>query len=357
MRVETTMLSPETEQYSGRAAGRLDIDAIAAAAREVEEAGFDVVTVPEAGHDPFLPLAVVAEHTRRIALATNVAISFPRSPMVTAQLAWDLQQLSGGRFQLGLGTQVKGHNERRYAAPWTAPPGPRMREYVLCLRAMFESFQNPGAPARFEGEHYRFTLMPPFFNPGPIEHPRIPIYIAAVNTYMARLGGELCDGLRVHPISGFSHSREVLLPNVEKGAAKAGRALSDIDVVGSPFLAVSKDEKGLEAAKAAVRQRISFYASTRTYHSVLEFHGWTDLGMELHRLSLEGKWREMPGLISDEMLGEFAIVAIGDELAPKLRERSEGIFTTILLDGASALQEDGEWLRATVEALQQGRES
>ena len=354
MRVEMTMLSPETEQYAGKGDGGVSIAGIAAVARKVEELGFDGVTVPEAGHDPYLPLAIVAEHTRRIVLGTNVAISFPRSPMVTAQLAWDLQQLSGGRFQLGLGTQVKGHNERRYAAPWTAPPGPRMRDYILCLKAMFESFQSPRKPVDFRGEHYQFTMMPPFFNPGPIEHPRIPIYLAAVNTYMARLGGELCDGLRIHPISTFRHGREVLLPTIREGAGRAGRDLSEIDVVGSPFLAVSKDERGLEAAKAAVRQRISFYASTRTYHSVLDFHGWSDLGKELHRLSLEGKWREMPELISDEMLEEFAIVAIGDELAPKLRERSEGLFTTILLDGASALQEDEEWLRATIEALQQG---
>jgi len=354
MRVETTMLSPETAQYAGKGNGGVSIGGIAAVARKVEELGFDTATVPEAGHDPYLPLAIVAEHTRHITLGTNVAISFPRSPMVTAQLAWDLQQFSGGRFQLGLGTQVKGHNERRYAAPWTAPPGPRMREYVLCLKAMFESFQNPRKPVYFTGEHYQFTMMPPFFNPGPIAHPRIPIYLAAVNTYMARLAGELGDGIRVHPISTFRHGREVLLPNIEKGARKAGRALSDIDVVGAPLLAVAKDEQGLEAAKAEVRQRVAFYASTRTYHSVLEFHGWSEIGKELHRLSLEGKWREMPELISDDMLEEFAIVAIGDELAPKLRQRSEGLFTTILLDAASALQEDEEWLRATIEALQQG---
>jgi probable F420-dependent oxidoreductase len=352
MRVETTMLSPETDQYAGRGQGGLSIDAIAAAAREVEEMGFDGATVPEAGHDPYLPLAIIAEHTRNITLATNVAISFPRSPMVTAQVAWDLQQLSGGRFQLGLGTQVKGHNERRYAAPWTAPPGPRMREYVLCLKAMFESFQNPRKPSTFTGEHYQFTMMPPFFNPGPIEHSRIPIYIAAVNTYMAGLAGELCDGVRVHPISTFRHNREVLVPTIAKGAEKSGRSLSDIDVVGCPFLAASENAEGLEAAKAAVRQRIAFYASTRTYHSVLEFHGWGDVGRELHRLSLEGKWREMPGLVSDEMLEHFAIVAIGDELAPKLKQQSEGIFTTILLDGAPALQKDPAWLRRTIAELQ-----
>jgi probable F420-dependent oxidoreductase len=348
-----TMLSPETSQYAGLGSGAMTIEGIAAGARKVEELGFDGATTPEAGHDPYLPLAIVAEHTRRITLGTNVAISFPRSPLVTAQMAWDLQQLSGGRFQLGLGTQVKGHNERRYAAPWTAPPGPRMRDYVLCLKAMFESFQNPKKPSTFTGDHYQFTLMAPFFNPGPIEYPRPPIYIAAVNRYMARLAGELCDGLRVHPISTFRHNREVLLPTVEEGAKKSGRRLSEIDVVGCPFLAVSKDPEGLEAAKAAVKQRISFYASTRTYHSVLDFHGWSEVGQQLHRLSVEGKWREMPKLISDEMLEEFAIVAVGDQLAPSLKERSQGIFTTILLDGAAALFEDEEWLRRTIAELQQ----
>jgi probable F420-dependent oxidoreductase len=353
MRVETTMLSPETEQYAGKGRATMSIHDIAAEARKVEDLGYDGATTPEAGHDPYVPLAIIAEHTERITLGTNVAISFPRSPMATAQVAWDLQQLSGGRFQLGLGTQVKGHNERRYASPWTGPPGPRMRDYVLCLQAMFASFQNPKKPTYFDGEHYQFTLLPPFFNPGPIEHPNVPIYLAAVNTYMARLAGEQCDGLRVHPISTFSHNREVLIPNVEKGAQKAGRALSDIDVVGCPFLAVSKDSAGLEAAKAAVKQRISFYASTRTYHSVLDFHGWTDVGQQLHRLSLEGKWMEMPKLITDEMLEEFAIVAVGDDLAPKLKERSKGIFNSILLDGAPALAADKEWLRRTISVLQQ----
>jgi probable F420-dependent oxidoreductase len=353
MRVETTMLSPETDQYAGRGQGGLTIDAIAAAARAVEAMGFDAATVPEAGHDPYLPLAIIAEHTQRITLATNVAISFPRSPMVTAQVAWDLQQLAGGRFQLGLGTQVKGHNERRYSAPWTGPPGPRMREYILCLKAIFESFQSPRKPTYFTGEHYQFSMLPPFFNPGPIEHPQIPIYIAAVNTYMARLAGELCEGVRVHPVSTFRHNREVLVPTIAKGAEKSGRPVSDIDVVGCPFLAVSQDEAGLEAARAAVKQRIAFYASTRTYHSVLDFHGWTEVGQELHRFSMEGKWTEMPKLITDEMLEEFAIVAVGDDLAPKLKERSQGIFTSILLDGASALVADKAWLRRTIAVLQQ----
>ena len=352
MRVETTMLSPETDQYAGKGVGAMTIEKIAAEARRVEDLGYDGGTTPEAGHDPYLPLAIIAEHTERIVLGTNVAISFPRSPMATAQVAWDLQQLSGGRFQLGLGSQVKGHNERRYGTPWTGPPGPRMRDYVLCLKAIFASFQNPKKPSYFTGEHYQFTLLPPFFNPGPIEHPHIPIYLAAVNPYMARLSGEHCEGLRVHPISTFSHNREVLIPNIEKGAARAGRKRSDVDVVGCPFLAVSKDAAGLQAAKDAVRQRISFYASTRTYHSVLDFHGWSDVGQQLHRLSLEGKWMEMPKLVSDEMLEEFAIVAVGDDLAVQLAERSQGIFDTILLDGSQALMSDEAWLRRTIQALQ-----
>lgn len=350
MRVEVTMLSPETDQYAGGGRKGLTVERIVETARRMEEFGFDTGTTAEAGHDPYLPLAIAAEHTSRMKLGTNVAISFPRSPLVTAQIAWDLQQLSGGRFLLGIGTQVKGHNERRYAAPWTGAAGPRQREYVECMKAMFHNFRT-GEKPRYQGEFYQFTLMSPFFSPGPIEYPDPPIYIAAVNKYMARLAGELCEGLRMHPISSFEHTRQVILPEVEAGARKTGRQRSDVDVVGCPFLAVSKDKAGLEAAKAAVKQRISFYASTRTYHSVLAFHGWEDVGMKLHQLSLEGKWKELPTLISDEMLEAFAIVAVGDELAPKLRERCNGIYDTLLLDGSRALMEDAAWLRRTIDEL------
>ena len=349
-RVQTVILGPDTDQYAGEGQTTSDIGTIAAAARQCEELGFDGLTAPEAGHDPFLPLVVAAEHTRQIALGTNVAIAFPRSPMVTAQLAWDLQQLSGGRFQLGLGTQVKGHVERRYASPWSGPPGPRMREYVLCLKAMFETFQTGGKPD-FDGKHYHFSLMNPFFNPGPIEHPHIPIHLAAVNRYMARLAGELCEGLRLHPIATFRYAREVVLPAIEAGAKKAGRDPSEIDVIGAPFLAIAQDEQGVEAARRALKQHIAFYASTRTYHAVLEFHGWLDVGNELHRLSRAGKWREMPERISDEMLEEWAIIGTRDELAEKLSERCSGLFSTILLDLAPELRRDEAWVGETIAAL------
>ncbi len=351
-RVETGLLNPETAQYAGKGQAKPTLSEIAAAAADIERLGFDGACTPEAGHDPFLPLMVAAEHTRRIHLGTNVAIAFPRSPMVTAQMAWDLQQLSAGRFRLGLGTQVKGHNELRYSTPWTAGPGPRLREYLECLKAIFASFRDGAKPTFFEGRHYTFKLIPPFFNPGPIDHPAPPIYIAAVNRYMARLGGELCEGLRLHPIGTFSYTRAVVLPTIEAGARAAGRKLADIDIVGAPFLAVGADEGEVEKAKQALKQHIAFYASTRTYHGVLEHHGWGEVGAELHRLSRAGKWTELPGLITDAMLDEWAIVATFDDLADKLRARCAGLFSTVLIDLPPRLRGQQDRVRDLVRRLQ-----
>ena len=350
LKIETILLSLEADQYAGKGQATPGIADYAKAAREMEALGFDHLTTAEAGHDPYLPIAIAAEHTTRVKLATNVAIAFPRSPMVTAQLAWDLQHLSQGRFQLGIGTQVKGHNERRYAAPWTAPPGPRLRDYIQCLRAMFASFQS-GKTTKFEGEHYQFTMLPPFFNPGPIEYAPPPIHIAAVNKYMTRLCGELCDGLRLHPIATLKYTKEVILPAVSAGAGKAGRALADIEIIGAPFLAIAPDEAGVEKAKAETRQRIAFYASTRTYHSVLEFHGWNDVGAKLHQYSLEGKWTEMPKLITDEMLEEFALIGTYDQLAAQIAERCPSAFTTVMLDMPADLRRDRDRVADIVRAI------
>jgi probable F420-dependent oxidoreductase len=254
------------EGYSfSREPVHLGIGGIANAARKIEELGFDgILTSETAGHDPFFPLLVAAEHTERVSLSTGVAISFPRSPMVVAQMAWDLQRFSNGRFQLGLGTQVKGHNERRYGVPWTAPPGPRMRDYVLCLKAIFETFQNREQPRYFSGEHYKFTMLPPVFSPGPIEHPHIPIHAAAVNKYMSHLAGELCDGVFAHPICTARYMREVMLPTVEAGAHKAGRSVSEIEIIGAPVIVTGRNAAELEAEKRLLKQRVAFYASTRT---------------------------------------------------------------------------------------------
>lgn len=327
---------------------------LGAAARRLEDLGFDGILACEtAGHDPFFPLVLAAEHTRRVSLATGVAVAFPRSPMVTAQMAWDLQRFSNGRFRLGLGTQVKGHNERRYGVPWTAPPGPRMREYVQCLRAIFKTFQNSKAPTYFEGKHYKYTLSPPVFTGAPIDHPHIPIDLAAVNPYMSRLAGELADGVFAHPVCTAKYVREAMLPQVEAGARKAGRALSEIQIIGAPIISAGRNRDELASERQLLKRRVAFYASTRTYHPVFEVHGWNDLGMKLHALSLENRWDDMVKMIPDEMADQFGTVGPLDEIGAMLRERWGGILTTINLptDFPLATPEDESRLRDLIGLL------
>lgn len=354
-RVETVMLAPGTEQYGGAALDPLGIGAIVAAAKRAEAAGFDGVTVPEGGHDPFLPLVLAAEHTTRVRLGTNVAIAFPRSPMVTAQLAWDLQRLSGGRFVLGLGTQSRAHVERRYAAEWKEPAGPRLRDYVGCLRAIFESFQAGGRPQRFESEHYRFDLLPPFSNPGPIEHPHVPIHLGAVNRFGARLAGEVLDGIRVHPIATFRYVREALLPAIEDGAARAGRSRAAVEVVGAPFLVTAPDASGLERARADAKKHIAFYATNPGYRAVLDHHGWGELASELAALTAAGRWDALGEAIPDAVLDEWAVIATWDELAAAVATRCAGVFDSVLLDLPAALARDGERVAAVVAGLKPRR--
>jgi probable F420-dependent oxidoreductase len=332
----------------------LGLEGLAAAARRLEDLGFDgILSAETAGHDPFFPLVVAAEHTERIGLRTGIAVAFPRSPMVVAQMAWDLQRFSDGRFRLGLGTQVKGHNERRYGVPWTAPPGPRMREYLLCLRAIFETFQNREKPSYFEGEHYKFTMLPPVFSPSPIDHPEIPIQIAAVNPYMSRLGGELADGVFAHPVCTAKYIREKMIPMMEKGARKAGRSLSDLDIIGAPIIVTARDAAEMEKERHLLKRRVAFYASTRTYHPVFEVHGWNDLGMRLHAMSLENRWDEMVELIPDEMAEAFGTIAPVEEIGERLKEIWSGILTTMILPTDFPLDtpEDARRARGIVEIL------
>ena len=319
------------EEYSfTQESASLGVSGLAEAARLMERLGFDEILSSEtAGHDPFFPLLIAAEHTQDVGLVTGIAVAFPRSPMVTAQMAWDLQRLSAGRFQLGLGAQVKGHNERRYGVPWTGPPGPRMREYVLCLQAIFETFQNPQTPRFFEGEHFQFTMAPEVFMAKPIEHPRIPINVAALNPYMCRLGGELCDGVFAHPVCTPRYVEEVMLPAIEAGASKSGRRLQDINVIGSPIIVTGRNQQELDEEMKLLKRRVAFYGSTRTYHPVLEVHGWREVGEELHALSLQNRWKEMTDLIPDEMAAEFGIVGPVDEIGPMLAQRWGGILSTI----------------------------
>src|SRR5664279_2176 len=304
-----------------------NLNAVAAIARQVEAYGFAALWASETSHNPFLPLTHAAAATERIELGTAIAVAFPRSPMVTAQIAWDLAAQSNGRFILGLGTQIKPHIEKRFSTPWTAP-APRLREYIESMRAIWNTFQT-GAPLRYRGESYKFSLMSPFFTPGSIEHPDIPIYIAGVNEHLCRLAGEMCQGFHVHPFHTLSYLKEVVIPNVDHGAQQAGRARADCALACAIFVVTGNNAEEMNDHATLVRAQIAFYASTPSYKPVMELHGWGDLADQLNILSHEGRWFEMGELISDEMLNEFAVIAPANELAPAVKARYEGLLDRV----------------------------
>jgi probable F420-dependent oxidoreductase len=328
----------------------VDLALVADAAKRIEALGYDGALTPETGHDPFLAHAIAAEHTERIQLGTAVAIAFPPSPMATAQIAWDLQKYSKGRFHIGLGTQVKGHIVRRYGMDWH-PPGPRMRDYILMMRAIWDTWQNGTRPS-FEGEYYRYTLTSPFFNAGPIDHPKIPVHISAINPYNCRLVGELCDGIKLHPFNTPKYLREVIMPNIEAGAKKAGRDPEEVEVCGQGFVISGATEEDVEKAKAPVRQQLSFYASTRTYKPVLDVQGWGHANEELFAMSVEGKWQEMAKAITDDMLEEFAVIGTYDEIVPKIKKKCDGIIDRVSFQIPVRTPDDEERLKSMIKELQ-----
>lgn len=296
-------------------------------AQAAEKVGFAGLWVPETQHHGFLPLTLVAEHTAQIEFGTAVAIAFARSPMVTAQAAWDLQALSNGRFVLGLGTQVKAHVERRFGMPWSAPVA-RLRDYIKAVRAIWTAWQTRERLS-YQGQFYQHTLMTPFFDPGPIEHPDIPIYIAGVNEGLARLAGELCDGFHVHPFHSVKYINEVVRPQIAAGAHAAGRSPDAVQLVSSVFVVTGADEASMERSRQAAREQLAFYASTPTYRVVLNTHGWGNVGEQLSRMAAAKRWHDMGALISDEMLDVFAVTASFDQLGAALRERYDGVLDRI----------------------------
>jgi len=328
---------------------RLDLAGVAEMAREAEEIGYDGIAAGETKNDPYVPLVLAATATRRARLTTAVVIAFPRSPTATALTAWDLQALSKGRFVLGLGPQVKGHIERRFGMPW-ASPLPRMRDYILALRAVWSSWQNR-VPLNFHSEHYNLSLMVPLFDPGPIEHPDIPIQLAAVNPGMCRLAGELGQGMRPHPICTSRYIAEVMLPAIREGAGKTGRDLAGFDVVPSPLIATGATPELLEARIRDVRARVAFYASTRTYGAVFRHHGWGRLVDELHQASVEKRWEEMPGHISDEVLETIAVIGKPGEIAGKLRQRYGEVATALEWGMAIRTPADRQALKTAIREL------
>jgi probable F420-dependent oxidoreductase len=288
-------------------------------ARQAEQVGYDGIWSAEVAHDPFLPLALAAAHTERIELGTGIAVAFARNPMNLAVLANDLQTLSGGRFLLGLGSQIKPHIEKRFSMPWSHP-APRMRELVLAVRAIWAAWSD-GSRLAFRGEFYRHTLMTPMFDPGPNPFGNPPIYVAAVGPTMTEVVGEVADGMLAHGFTTERYLREVSIPALERGLARSGRRRADVSISYPGFVVTGADEEGFAAAAAAVRKQIAFYGSTPAYRPVLEHHGWGDLQTELNRLSKRGLWDEMGDLIDDEVLGTFAVVGPLDDIAGMVRAR------------------------------------
>ncbi|CUU57492.1 probable F420-dependent oxidoreductase, MSMEG_2256 family [Parafrankia irregularis] len=302
---------------------------VPAAAGALERMGYDGAWCGEVNHDPFLPLVLASEHTTRLEIGTCIAVAFARNPMSVAQLGWDLQTYSEGRFVLGLGSQVRAHIENRFGMPWGKPVG-RMREFVLALRAIWSSWQD-GSPLRFEGEHYTHKLMTPAFVPEPHPHGQPKIFVAAVGTGMTRMCGEVADGMHTHAFTTRRYLEEVTLPALAEGLDAAGRDRGDVQVCCPAFVATGADDAQVAVAADAMRQRIAFYGSTPAYRAVLELHGWGDLQTELRALSLRGEWATMGTLIDDEILDAFAVVAPLDTLADRVRERFEGVVDRLML--------------------------
>ena len=316
-----------------------DLWRVPAAVRRLEALGYSAAISPEINRDAFLPLVVAAEHTTRLGLGTSVAIAFPRAPMIVAQLAWDLQRFSKGRFFLGLGSQVRKHNEERFSVKWSAPVA-RMREYVQTVRAIWDSWQHRTTPD-FVGAHYRYTYTAPFFHPGPIEQPHIPIAISAVNPAMCRLAGELCDGVRLHNFCTRRYLEQTILPNLAAGAARGGRDGRRVELSGGGFIATGPDDASVARALDGIRRQVSFYGSTPSYRGVLEADGWGELGERLNALSRAGQWQELAAAVPDDVVHAFAAVGRYDQIAAVIRERFRGITRIAFPPPAEDPREEG----------------
>ncbi|MCP4426724.1 MAG: TIGR03617 family F420-dependent LLM class oxidoreductase [Chloroflexi bacterium] len=287
-------------------------------AQAAEAVGFDGLWTAETQSDPFLPLVLAAEHSQRMSLGTSIAVTFPRSPGTLAYLAWDLARYSNGRFILGLGAQVRAHNERRFGARWEKPVR-KMRETIEAVRAIWNCWQHD-TPLRYEGEFFRLKLMTPFFSSGPLQTPPPPIYISAVNKMMLRLAGSHCEGVHLHALHTVKYLREFALPHIEEGFRRGGRKRADFSMSTGLFVVPTDDPKAAEQ-EAFIRQQISFYMSTPAYKVVADLHGWNETAFRLSKLARRGDWDEMPKLVTDEMLAETAVTAPWADLPHLIHEK------------------------------------
>jgi probable F420-dependent oxidoreductase len=316
MKVDLLVMNPELAE-------------IGALARQAEEMGYAALLSAEIGHDPFMPLAIAAEHTRELQLATGIAVGLSRSPVHLAHAAHDLQRYSKGRFILGVGSQIRAHIEKRFSATWSAPTE-RMKDLIGAVRAIWRTWDE-GVPLRYEGPYYRHTLMTPFFSPPPNEYGPPPIYLAASGPEMTTVGGEVADGLMLHALTSTDSLREITLPALRKGLATSGRQRDDVDLYAPIFVITGDTDEELETADRAVRLQLAFYASTPAYRHVLDFHGRPDLPGQLNALSKEGRWRDMGTLIDDETLDLFSVAGKPEEIGPAILARFGGLLDRVAL--------------------------
>ena len=308
---------------------------VPAAARAAEAEGHDGIVTMENQHEPFLALAVAGAVTETIELHTSVAIAFARTPMAVAEVGWDLAGSTGGRFVVGLGSQVRAHNERRFSVAWT-PPAPRMREYVQVLRAIWHCWKTGERPA-YEGQHYRFTLMTPNFAPEPIDAPSPAVMIAAVGPAMLKVAAEECDGVKLHGFCTRKYIEEAVMPRLAEGLAKAGRKRENYEISGGGFLATGPDDATVARMFERVRERVAFYGSTQAYWPVLAPHGLEDLGHKLNAMTRQGEWTEMAKEVPDDVVHLFAAIGRYDQIVNAIAERFGGL-TDALNARANAAQ-------------------
>ncbi|MBP40073.1 MAG: LLM class F420-dependent oxidoreductase [Chloroflexi bacterium] len=308
-----------------------DLAKVGDVVKGLEESGYFGVSTQENRFEPFLPHAIAATSTTTLQLRTSIAIAFARSPMAAANAAWDLQAASNGRFTLGLGSQVKGHNVRRFSVPWSAP-APRLREYVQALRAIWACWQD-GEKLDYQGQHYQFSLMTPNFTPPPLTCPLPAVQIAAVGPAMMKVAGEECDGVLLHGFCTKKYLTDIAVPRLERALANSGRKREDFEISGGGFIATGEDDEAVQKIFDWVRMRVGFYGSTPSYWPVFEAHGLEDLGHKLNDMSKKGQWDEMTAEVSDDVVRLFAAVGRHDEICEAIEERFGDIVDAVSCDG------------------------
>lgn len=316
MRVDLLVMNPELGE-------------IAATASRAEELGYAALLAAETGHDPFMPLALAAEHTERIQLGTGIAVGLSRSPLHLAHAAHDLQRFSKGRFILGVGSQIQAHIEKRFSATWSHPTE-RMKDLIGAVRAIWRCWDD-GEPLRYEGRFYRHTLMTPFFSPAPNPYGPPPIYLAASGPEMTAVGGEVADGLMLHALTSSATLTEITLPALQRGLEASGRSRADVELYAPVFVITGDTDEELTTADRAVRLQLAFYASTPAYRQVLAFHGRPELPDRLNSLSKQGRWRDMGELIDDEVLDLFSVSGKPEEIGPAVLARFGGVLDRVAL--------------------------